>query len=171
MRLSLHGVIALFALTITALGLAVTHTNVIHRFGLDVWTLPQDEAALYAQQERERKLDKQSEVVSRRFSLKNNIIQEVIDDRISVADAAQQFNALNQVEPQINTMTLSTFSANSAEEATLLQVVRFVKTELQTQPAKARDVIKRLGAEIKLLTGRRLVQSGEIIRLADERDQ
>jgi hypothetical protein len=151
MKLSLHGAIALAALALVSTGLLATYT---HQFDPYFSTYERDVEELRRQEERQNKLCQQGEIVGRRLSFKVLIIRDLIDGRIALAEATERFIYVNGMDPEINTATRELFPAATIEESTALQVIRFVKTELRSDPTKSPSVVARLDAELEKMKTR-----------------
>ena len=82
---------------------------------------------------------------SSRISIKNTIAHNLIEERVTMAAAIEDFQSLNRMEPELVTVTRATFASQSEEEATALQVINYVR--VMTPKDERIDVSKRMDCE------------------------
>jgi hypothetical protein len=95
------------------------------------------------------------ETLALRIAAKSHIAEKVIDGRLSLAQAAALFGALNRLEPQSLKTRSDTyalrdrFPAHTEEERLCRQVVQWVSAELANEHDRQEATLARLEDEFK----------------------
>jgi hypothetical protein len=84
------------------------------------------------------------ERVMKRISLKLAITSDLIDRRITLYQATEQFLALNQTDPELMTMTRFSFPAASDEESVARQAISYARTHLRNGSGPSPERIREL---------------------------
>ena len=137
------------ALALAIGGVALARSNLLAEVGLDLWSTAQaEERDWRAEDER---IEKHIRHADRRSRIKESLAQDVIDGRISLAEAGDQFLALNEAPPAIVVPMRQSFSASTDRESAALQVVSYVKVRLRDETALSEKVLRRLREELRTL--------------------
>ncbi len=105
------------------------------------WALVRE---IFSQQEslleESEKLDRQNEVVRWRIEVKDQVIQELLQGRLSLLEAAACFQVVNNQSPRLP--SLSDNRSGSPEEQACRQVIIWVRTQLtmHSDPRVSRDL-------------------------------
>jgi hypothetical protein len=99
--------------------------------GLDVWNAPSLTAQVRSNVERGHELSEEIEESRRRFSLKEQIVQSMLDGQITLRQAADQFLELNHNHPASMQMIRATYMCSTDEENSLCNVVAVAVPRIQ----------------------------------------
>jgi hypothetical protein len=120
--------------------------------GLDVQGLP-DPERVYQENERSQRLDAQREPALRRIRDLDAIIPELIEGRLTLAEASRRLRAGQDDNPGFWAVVRQAEPGTSEEERLYRHLVRLAGEELASQPERARSVRLRLEAELRALLG------------------
>jgi len=84
-----------------------------------------------------------------RANVRKHIVEELIDGRLTLPEAASQFGELNTKDPQTMTAIQSTLTGDSDQERLCRQVLMHVKVALEDRPSEADKVSPRLQSQWK----------------------
>lgn len=116
--------------------------------GLDFWKFPGIQRELRASEQRIHQLDECSRVTHQRLILKADITQDLIEGRITLADATERFTALNELTPECMTTTRQLYKGNSDVEKVGKQVIAFVNVNLHNDHSKRSEVVGKLQQQL-----------------------
>jgi len=156
MKLFFHGIIAFSGIALAYCGVVIACPALTRDLGLDVWNWPAEQRELEKSRRQSEELSRIREQVLQRIQLKRLITSNLIAGHSTLASAAEDFQALNLIAPEITTATHQTFRGQSMEESTALQVVTCVETAFDIDTCQQREVLERLGKEFRDLFGRKL---------------
>jgi hypothetical protein len=148
MKLTIRFVIP--ALFLAVGGVALAHPRILTEVGLDLWSASAQSDENHWRAE-DARIDTNIRHADQRSRIKESLAQDLIDGRISLADAADQFMALNEVAPAIVGSMRQSFPASSDRESAALQVVSYVKVRLRDETDLSEKVLQRLGDELRTL--------------------
>lgn len=153
MKIALRATTALVFASGLCGGLLAACPDWAEEIGADDWFGSASRQELRANQ-RELARTRASQLrVGKRLELKQIIIDDVISGRLDLRAAAEQFRALNEIEPEIMTATRANFAGANDDEICARQVMGFARSKLMDDPSRRQDVIERLDAELRDLTG------------------
>lgn len=115
--------------------------------GLDVWNYYECDRALEQNRREMARMEVTSTQIGRRLVMKLLITREVIDGRMKLADATEQFHALNLQEPEVMTQTRISFPATTDRDSVARQVISFVKAATRDNPSRSHDISCQLEME------------------------
>jgi hypothetical protein len=127
--------------------------------GLDVWNAVGESAKLEAHKRQARELDVVGERVKKRLEMKEILINNVIDEQIDLSEATEQFEALNEIQPELSTYVRMHFDGVDDREKTARQVMGFTSTMLASDPSRQEMVMKRLELQFKAMMGQQPVEA------------
>jgi hypothetical protein len=95
-------------------------------------------------------MERQLQAVVHRLAAKQRIAQEVINEHLTLLQAAERFLDLNEANPDFNWEAFRrAYPASSDEESCCRQVIRVVAGLLHNEPSRAQAVQERLEAELQ----------------------
>jgi hypothetical protein len=127
--------------------------------GLDVWNSVRDGSEMAAQQRESRRLQMASERVRKRLEMKEMIVYQLIDDRMDLNEATDQFMTLNELEPELASFVRVHFPGANDREKTMAQVMSFASTIPAHNSSQCEEITKRLKRQFQALTGRDYVKT------------
>lgn len=95
----------------------------------------------------------QQTATTHRAEVKQQIVDDVIDDRLTLAQAADRFGEWNAKAPETMTAVRMSFSGASDKERLCRQVIQRVEIALQDRTSEDETVIPRLEREMHELLG------------------
>jgi len=117
--------------------------------GLDVWNLPRLEQVIADEAAKAREVDHEDDEVLRRMERKDRLVDELISERVTLADVTAEFLAMNQNRDGHMTVIRATWPGRNDEERTARNILHFVSLRLSELPAAERDeVSSRLESEL-----------------------
>jgi hypothetical protein len=123
--------------------------------GLDECGPPEVRQQLAAERQRGTLLDRRQEVVRRRLDAKNEVVGQLLDRRLTLAEAAAWFKSLNESPADCPAAWHGEFPGASEGERLCRQVISWVHAELAQQSAsQAEAVCGRLEDELQALLRR-----------------
>jgi hypothetical protein len=132
--------------------LVFTHSfarHCISALGTALGDLPEAALQLNRAREREQELDAQIRALLARIAARRRITQDVIADRLSLAEAASRLQTLYQSCPRYQRQAERFLRQGmSAEEYACRAVIASVRTELLHEPQQAQRILSRLEAEL-----------------------
>jgi hypothetical protein len=126
--------------------------------GLDVWNSVGESTKLASYQRESRELNVVSERVKKRLEMKEILVNDLIDDQIDLSEATEQFEGLNEIEPELASYVRMHFEGVDDREKTARQVLCFASTMLAHNPSRQEMVMKRLDLQFKAITGARPIE-------------
>jgi len=135
----LSAMIAAIAFALAGGGFVVVSLFSMEQIGFDVWNYRKNLDMLdqcHVEMER-RSLE--SETVRSRLQIKILIAEQLIADRITLDEAAEQFEELNQVHPQIVTETRKVFPAENEHLSHALQAIGFADAQMTEEDPTLRE--------------------------------
>jgi len=135
-----------------AVGMLAVHPTWASSIGADVWNMPSLKEELRANTEEASVLANQDDEIRHRISLKEVIIADLLANRITLAEATEQFTVMNASRPQYMTMIRSSFPGETDQEKFARNVISFAL--LRVKPQERDALNHRLEKELHLmLTG------------------
>jgi hypothetical protein len=122
--------------------------------GLDVWNSIGEHEQLQAHNRDARKLDLVGERVKKRLEIKELLINQLIHEQIELSEATEQFQALNEAEPEIASYVRMHFQGANDREKTARQVICFATTMVGKNPSQLEVVRNRLELQLQEMTGK-----------------
>ena len=108
-----------------------------------------------AERQRAALLDRRNEVVSRRLDAKNVVVGQLLDGRMTLAEAAAWFKALNESPADCPAVAHGEFPGASEGERLCRQVIGWAQAERAGQSASQAEATNaRLEEELQTLLGR-----------------
>lgn len=142
--------ITLSVVAFSAFGLVLATPSVSKSLGIDFWNLPSLQEELQELREAGQKLTAEDEAVLRRIRLKNTIISELLDGRITLFEAAAEFRELSAAHPQYMQMLTMRYPYRSANEIYCLNVIEFVESNIQCRPSATPEIVQYLRDQLAL---------------------
>lgn len=137
----------LVVFAVSACGIVMAVPESVRHVYLDAWNFSDNGNAREREAAERARLEMLDASVRRRTELKGEIVQDVIDERLSLREAAERFAALNAAYPSIAATTREQFPAATDEESAALQVICHVENHLLADPAARASVKRRLRLE------------------------
>lgn len=122
--------------------------------GLDVWNSISEQAKLEAHQRDARELDIANVRVRKRLEIKELLINELIHEEIDLSEATEQFQALNEVEPELATYVRMHFQGADDREKTARQVICFASAMVANNPSLQEAAKRRLDLQFQKMIGK-----------------
>lgn len=91
----------------------------------------------------------QQNAIFRRVEVKQQLVDDVIADRLPLAEAAYSFGVWNAKAPETLTAVRVSFPGTSDKERLCRQVIRRVEMALQDRTSEAETVLPRLEREMR----------------------
>ncbi|HLW64699.1 MAG TPA: hypothetical protein VKS79_05215 [Gemmataceae bacterium] len=138
-------------LAIAGIG-AVTATLVlsgqfsIYKADYEFWNLPRWNAEIQEMDESSEQLSMESTVVAGRIVAKETVIHDLVDGRVSLADAMERFRELNAGHEELHSMLEFRFPQQDEDERLYHNILDFVFVQIKDQP-DCRAVQARLAYE------------------------
>jgi hypothetical protein len=143
---------AVTVLALTVLGaaaLAVFRPAWATAVGLDLWNLPQLERRLAEQERRKEDLQTKSRVLNARIAAKEEVIYELLEERLTLLDAAGSFRRLDAETEVLAGRGSDMFPGKTEGERSCRQVIQWVRVQTQEwEPDRAEKFLARLEAEL-----------------------
>ena len=79
------------------------------------------------------------------------VVHDLIDGRMKLAEASDQFYSLDVMDPEIISHTRRQYPAEHERESVALQTMAFVKAALRSDPARCGEIVHRLEGELALI--------------------
>ncbi len=147
-----HPLRAVSALTMTVVvyyGFVLVCPERSHVLGLDIWNYFKEKKDLDESVRRSAEF----EMVNRRMVKialrKEAVARDLIDGRITLLDASEQFLTLNREYPRLMTQARSNYPSTSDEESCAMQVIRYIHVCAMIHPKAPPEVVTRLEVELK----------------------
>jgi len=116
----------------------------------ELWSLPEQAWTIGEERERERDLDARREVISRSIRTKGGIMAEVLDGRLSLAEAARRLRDQDLGQSGFHVKVFhSVRPASSDGERYCRYVISWARIILGNQPDQGRELLRRLEAELE----------------------
>ena len=140
-------------ISLAAYGFDLTNLDRLVCFGTDLIRMPLHRARLNAELAFGRQLEQESAVLRTRAEIKQQIMRNLIDGRLTLIEAATSFRDVDQalVSSRQNRLRSSRSSTSSELECYCHEIIRAVECELWEQP-QAVAVVGRLNAELQAAT-------------------
>lgn len=130
-------------------GFATVCPRLTEACGLDFWNrIGQETPPANGTQEEALEGVKQSQ---QRQEMRHIVIQELVEERMKLADAIDHFYELDQIEPEVMNQTRRRFPAESDQMTVGLQVLSHVEAFLYAEPSRREEVARRLKMELVAL--------------------
>lgn len=141
--------LAVIALIAPAAVAFAAHPELVSRFGLDVWNVPDLRAQVEESAQRGLALDAAHDDVRSRIDLKETLVEELIGGRICLAEVAFQFMVLNEGHPEYMAAIRRTYRTGTDLQRTARNVVDYTLPRLEGEtPSRQAEVTARLNAEL-----------------------
>jgi hypothetical protein len=116
--------------------------------GLDFWNMGRYETEVLEEEARMARLELVSNEAISRLYLKMEIVDSVIDNRMTLAQAIEECLVLNRIGQDVSQAIHRHFPAPTLEESTALHVISFARAKLASSPAEIKErVMARLECE------------------------
>ncbi len=120
--------------------------------GLDFWNANRYELEVLQERARSAQLEVVGNDAKSRLFLKSEIAGNIIANRMTLAQATEEYIVLNRMGHNITSIICQRFPAPTLEEATALDVISFAKARLQNCPVdQQKPVLARLEREHEAL--------------------
>ena len=123
-------------------GLAA-YPSVASSFGLDVWSLPALQQSMEESRARSQELDVRNDDVRKRILIKEVLISDLIAERSTLEEVAQQFLALNETSPEYMEVIRATYPGSTDLDKTIQNVIDFASLRVP-EGSRRDEVIARL---------------------------
>jgi len=111
-----------------AVGLAWSNSDILAEANCDFWNLAQLNAEVHRQEKSHEELSLESALILRRVEAKDAVIEALIDGKITLAAAMDQFRAWNAgSEAKLQSCMESKYPGISAEESLYRSIEGFVR--------------------------------------------
>ena len=157
MRIPLRTVVISLAVIFTYGGIVLACPDWSHGIGLDFWNSSRDERELAAYKSRAVELDAVGKRVMKRLEMKEVLVLDLIDEQIDLEQAADQFLALNNHDPELTSYVRMHFEGNDDHVQTANQVIAFARAKLVHDPSREQTVLRRLNYQLRVMKGRKPV--------------
>ncbi|CAN5255806.1 hypothetical protein BH11PLA2_BH11PLA2_10980 [soil metagenome] len=143
----------LIVLGVMMMAVAVAPANWTARAGLDVWNVPKLQEEIAANERFSREMDVESEIITHRIQVKDTLVKELIAGRATLAVVADQFQTLNNDDPEIKFQLQKHYRLKDERIVSALNVLAFAETYLEgeSNPALKPAVMRRLDDEFDRL--------------------
>lgn len=153
MKLSVHGTIALIGISLVFGGYMLSRPNSALNAGLNVrGAIDADEEDLRVQEEFAAELTRVGKRIDQRIALKNIVVQNLIAGRVTLASAAEDFDSLNKLEPEL-VVQKSIFPGDTDKETAALQVVTYIRSAVKNRENEQK-ILDRVEGEFEKMFGR-----------------
>jgi hypothetical protein len=148
MRIPLRAAIISLALLLTYGGFILACPETSRELGLDMWNYFDEEKELTANEAYGAQISRYGERVKQRLVMKAMIVHDVLDGRISLLEATQQFTYLNQADPRITKILQQMNPGIGEVEINARQVIGFVRCNSKQGFSDANAIVHRLESEL-----------------------
>jgi hypothetical protein len=104
----------------------------LESMGMDVWSLPALHAQISTMMDRNDYLDRQAEAIKERLEIKERAIQDWAHDRISLAEAVEQFRISNEMPVAGGEQWRSLYPSANDQQALCKQFCVWAESEFRT---------------------------------------
>ncbi len=129
--------------------------------GFDFWSLSDLDPEFHAEQRRRADLDALDATALQRVALKDAVIRDLLNGRMTLVEAAGQFRRINDNYANADAILRLMFPGTTTEEALCRNVLTFVEMSLQNEPDQGAPVLHELRGELALLSA---VHGGIVLR-------
>ncbi|MFO0822457.1 MAG: hypothetical protein U0792_04950 [Gemmataceae bacterium] len=114
---------------------------------------PQDWHEVYrGEVELAKELENSDQEVWRRIEIKESLVHQLIEGRLSLAEVTRQFLVMNQDRPGYMEVIRATYAGSNDEEKTARNVISYVTVELSRASSEQQaEVLERLEYEFECL--------------------
>ena len=114
--------------------------------GVDVWNLSECEQELAAGIAYRHELNTRDDLICQRIAFKEQLVADLIDGRLPLAEATARFSLLNETEPGIGVVVRGNYPGRTYQEKTARNVVEYALVRLNdTSPEHLRARERLLG--------------------------
>lgn len=153
MKVFMRPVLASLALILGSVGVVLAGPQWAQDFGSDIWGYLENERAVRQNAKDYAELDRVNKQVRNRVELKMSMTRSLVEERMTLAEAVDHFIDLNASFPPIMSETRTLYPANSDEESVALQVLAFVKVELEINQSANQLTLEQIDMQIREMQG------------------
>lgn len=154
-RTGIASVAALAALTLTVGGVHAVAPDLARELGLDVWNAPAAANAARQADERGRRLRDHADCVTRQISDSDNVGHALAAGQVSLADAVVVLAEVNTTRDGFQESLCRIHpDAGSDRERIARYAMGKVWAQLDEEPERRAEVVRRLAAEFAALVGK-----------------
>ena len=153
MRISHRSVAMTLVVSLAYGGFAIACPEWTRDLGMDVWNTFSDSSREDLKRSA-KELQAVGDRVKRRLEIKQILIADLIEERTDLETVAEQFHALNEIEPELTTYVRAHFPGKNDTECAAAQVMTFTRTMLANEPSREEIVLQRLTLQLQLMTDR-----------------
>jgi hypothetical protein len=154
MRIPVRAVLISSAISLAYSSFVFACPEWTRELGLDVWNTFDEDEQVRINLKRQKELDAVGERVMQRVSLKLEIVRDLVERRITLEHATEQFLALNRSAPELMTVTRRSYPAASDEESVAQQVIGFARNNPRWESRHGKDLLPQLEKELAEITKR-----------------
>ena len=144
MKISTRAVLATLAIMLCFAGFILACPRWIRDMGLDVWSVAGHRQVLRDGKANLTCRDDELRALRQLISLKSVVVKNVIDGRITLLEAADQFLELNQYNPGVYRQMRNRFESGSDAECAALQVIAHVRVQTRDDSPRSLERIRDL---------------------------
>lgn len=133
---------------------AVARSQWISSMGLDFWQLPTIKARMEEMKGEAQRLDEVCERAKHRLQMKDELILDLINGRISFAQTVEAFRLINDPDSGLMIKMRKMYGSSDEHEMIVQNVMIFVKNRVNTVPeVQSSDVMHRIESEMREYLG------------------
>jgi len=119
--------------------------------GFDFWNVSEYEREIQRGQRTNDELERMGTHISNRMQVKNQLIGDYLDGRMSFRDLVFQFWSLNQQHPNVMNVIRVSCEGNNDLEKICRNVIAYVRVRLNDNPSTRDDWMRRMRNEMQEL--------------------
>lgn len=123
--------------------------------GLDVWNLPQLKESAQEAETRMAELDEACGVVQQRLDVKDQLISDLIAERITLAQAVEAFREVNAENPRILELLKDRYNEADEQRVLVRNILEYARSKVMRGSSYSRETLTRLYREATELLGGR----------------
>ena len=148
--LSSHRWVSRYAVLLVMPAIIVICPNAATSAVMELWNSREVDQVLVDELEYSRRLDEQDETIRRRITLKESLVDNLVDGHTTLTAVIEGFTQLDQERPDYVPSLLATLPGQSDQEKILRNILNYVELRLQPGP-KREEFIDNLQREFRQL--------------------
>ncbi|MGL4422287.1 MAG: hypothetical protein ACRCZF_16575 [Gemmataceae bacterium] len=139
----------ILGIVLTIVGVVADQTGLAAATGTDVWNYPRFEKDLVRLAEERKKIDAEEQSVLLRMNVKDELVHDLLDDRRTLDDVAQQFHELQSYSPYTLALMVELYGTDDLREIHARNVLDFIVMQNFSSTSKRRSVLARIAQQFR----------------------
>lgn len=149
MKKLIRPIVLVVAIVSGLAGVGYARPDLATNLGLDFWSVSELQESLDCELRLHRELEAKDVEVLRRIDIKEEIVRDLVANRLTLTEAAAHFKLLNAHQNAYLTVIRTVYVGASDDERICRNVIGFVEVYLQAMGQRGGPVLERLNAELK----------------------